>query len=68
MVRREKKEIGGSTILGQGTFSRLFSTVGHKEDSLARMDMSKPALGTLLLISGLVLMLTSMRQLGPRRV
>lgn len=48
-------------------FLRLFSMVGYDEDLLARKDMSKPVLETLL-ISGPILMLTSMRQLGPRGV
>lgn len=48
-------------------FLRLFSMVGYDEDLLARKDMSKPVLETLL-ISGPILMLSFMRQLGPRGV
>lgn len=42
------------------------SMVGHNEDLLAQKDVSRPVLG--LLVSGLALTLTSMRQLGPRGV
>lgn len=52
-----------SPLEATALFLGLFSMFGYNEDLLARKDMSKPVL-----ISGLVLMLISMRRMRPREV